>query len=401
MPDRNNKLIESLAEKKLLGTVSAEEQLLLDEWLNRQPDHALLLDKEEEAALKDRLLKAIKEQAGIDDSYIPQRRIAPQRRRWAAAASIIILIAAGSYFFWREKLNKEEKMAQAPHDITAPAANLATITLANGQMIYLDSNPNGELAIQGKVKLVKEASGKITYKTAVTGQEQQLLYNTLKNPKGSKVTWLTLADGTKVWLNAGSSLTYPVAFVNNERKVAITGEAYFEVSPDKAKPFIVTKDNTQVKVLGTHFNINAYNDEAEMKVTLLEGAVQVAVFKPGTTMERESLTLVPGQQARLANHTQAAGITVTKNIDIPEVMAWKNGEFRFKNTPVTDLLRQAARWYNVEFSYSTDIAAITLSGVITRQENISKLLQIIAATNQVQFDVQGKIIKVTPYKKIK
>ncbi len=405
MPDINNKLIESLAEKKLLGTISEEEQLLLDEWLNRNREDTLHFTKAEELALGNLILQKIRKEASI---YPATTELYPDKspwRKWAAAAAILAIMAGG-YFFITNKKEKPASIVEKRNneDIKAPATNLASITLSDGRTIYINDNNNGLLATQGKIKLVKDGEGRIYYENNMQGEASELVYNTLNNPRGSRLAWLTLADGTRVWLNAGSSLTYPVAFIGNERKVAITGEAYFEVAHNKEQPFIVSKGNTQVKVLGTQFNINAYDDEADIKVTLLEGSVKMLVNKAGAGSIIESKTLIPGEQAVLNN---AALITVsnkdlislTRQIDISEVMAWKNGEFRFKNTPVAYLLRQAARWYNVEFAYASDISAITLSGVITRQENISKLLEIIAATKQVQFAIEGKKIIVTSYKK--
>ncbi|MEO5948728.1 MAG: FecR domain-containing protein [Chitinophagaceae bacterium] len=405
MPDINYKLIEHLAEKKLLGTISEEEQLLLDEWLNRIPEDTLRLTNAAELALGNRLLQKIKKEAGI---YPATTELYPARspwRKWAAAAAILIIIAGGYFFFSDEKETTKPLVEKTNDtDIKAPVTNLATITLANGQTVYINDNNKGLLATQGNVKLVKDSDGRIYYENNIKGEAADLVYNTLNNPRGSRLAWLTLADGTKVWLNAGSSLTYPVAFLGNERKVAITGEAYFEVAHNKEQPFIVSKGNTQVKVLGTQFNVNAYDDEADIKVTLLEGSVQMLVNKDGAGNIIESKTLVPGEQAILNNAALIAAsnknlISLTRQIDISEVMAWKNGEFRFKNTPVAYLLRQAARWYNVEFNYTSGIADITLSGVITRQENISKLLEIIAATKQVKFAIEGKKIIVSSYKK--
>lgn len=405
MPDINYKLIERLAEKKLLGTISGEEQVLLDGWLNRNPEDTLHLTKAEELALGNRLFQKIKEEADICPATTELYPVRSGLRKWAAAAAILIIVA-GSFFLFTKKKDKTASIVEKTNieDVKAPGTNLASITLADGQTIYINDNKNGLLATQGKVKLVKDGEGRIYYENDTQEQPADMVYNTLNNPRGSKLAWLTLADGTKVWLNAGSSLTYPVAFIGNERKVSITGEAYFEVAHNKEKPFKVSKGNTQVKVLGTQFNINAYDDEVDIKVTLLEGSVQMLVHKAGAGNIIESKILVPGEQAVLNNAALIAAsnkdlISLTRQIDISEVMAWKNGQFRFKNTPVAYLLRQAARWYNVEFAYTSDISAITLSGVITRQENISKLLEIIAATKQVQFAIEGKKIIVSSYKK--
>ena len=250
----------------------------------------------------------------------------------------------------------------------APETNKAMITLANGQKVYLDSAVNGTLAMQGNVKLVKLANGQIAYQTASGETINEIKYNTLTNPRGSKVIDMTLADGSQVWLNAGSSVTYPVAFVGNERRVAITGEAYFEVAHNTAMPFKVSKGEMEVTVLGTHFNVNAYDDESDIKVTLLEGSVKV--IKGPSTGSGLQTVLKPGQQAQVTNE-----VKVVNDADLEQVMAWKNGLFNMKGTDLAALMRQVARWYDVQVSYEGPQQQKSFGGSINRDVDLSDVLK--------------------------
>lgn len=263
--------------------------------------------------------------------------------------------------------------------MTAPAINRATIQLANGQIVYLDSTANGIVATQSNVQLKKLADGNITYNGSST--TPTVSYNTLTNPRGSKVINITLNDGSRVWLNAGSSVTYPVAFAGRERKVSIIGEAYFEVAHNAAMPFKVIKENMEVTVLGTHFNVNAYDDESDIKVTLLEGRVKMSILHNQWAMMK------PGEQAVA---TDAGKLEIKKGIDMEMVMAWKNGEFQFgEATSIADIMKQLARWYDVDIEYKAMVTG-HIGGVISRDVNISQVLKMLEMTGGVKFDVEGR-----------
>jgi transmembrane sensor len=306
--------------------------------------------------------------------------------RWAAAAAVL-LVSLGSYFYFTAKNEKPNILAQtlAPADVKAPQTNRATITMAGGRKVFLDGAANGALANQGNVQVIKLADGQIAY----IGATADITYNTLTNPRGSNLITMTLTDGTRVWLNAGSSLTYPVAFSGKERNVEITGEAYFEVAQNAALPFIVKKlnDDAKIQVLGTHFNINAYDDEAALKVTLLEGAVKVS---KGT---RSSL-LKPGQQAQLKD----GDIKVINDIDLEEVMAWKNEKFQFGDaSDIGAMMRQISRWYDVDVEYQGNITG-HIGGSISRYVNASQVLKMLETTGAMKFKIEGKkvTVKATP-----
>jgi transmembrane sensor len=306
--------------------------------------------------------------------------------RWASAAAIL-LISIGSYLYISNKNEKPAFIAQIPTDIKAPSTNRATITLAEGQSIFLDSASNGQLAMQNNVKLIKTAEGKIAYEGSFPVKNVALIYNTLTNPKGSRVIEMALSDGTHVWLNAGSSLTYPVAFTGHERNVEITGEAYFEVTHNAAMPFTVKKlhDDTRVQVLGTHFNVNAYDDESSIKVTLLEGSVKV------TKGNNKSL-LKPGQQAKI----HLSRINISNEVDVEEVMAWKNGKFQFGDaSDIATIMRQISRWYDVDVEYKGTITE-HIGGSISRQVNASQVFKMLEATGTMKFKIEGRKVTVMP-----
>jgi ferric-dicitrate binding protein FerR (iron transport regulator) len=240
----------------------------------------------------------------------------------------------------------------------------------------------GTLAVQNEVQVMKTAEGKVVYTGATTKGE--LVYNTLFNPRGSKVVDMQLSDGSHVWLNAGSSLTYPVAFVGNERKVTIKGEAYFEVAHDDSKPFVVSKDDVSVTVLGTHFNVNAYDDEDALKVTLLEGSVRVA--------SNGNLKVIkPGEQAIAAS----GKLQVASDVDLNEVMAWKNGIFKFKDATIESVMRQIARWYDVEVSYEGKVTNHFIA-TIPRNVSAANAFKILEQTGGVNFKIEGNKVMVTP-----
>jgi transmembrane sensor len=298
-------------------------------------------------------------------------------RRVAVAASILLVIGLGGYFLLLKKPEGSTEIVKTglPGNIKAPATNRAMITLANGEKVYVDSANSGQLTIQGHVKLMKLENGEIAYQTSGGGTGKAMEYNTLFNPRGSRVATIMLTDGSKVWLNAGSSVTYPIAFVGKERKVAVTGEAYFEVAHDAIKPFYVSKGDVQVQVLGTHFNVNAYDDEDHIKVTLLEGSVKVTsgVSQLQTTNYKQQTMLRPGQQAQISQ----SNIQLINQPDLEQVMAWKNGFFHFGGTKLADLMKQLSRWYDLEVVYAGSVPVRQFGGEISREADLSQVLKIL------------------------
>ncbi|HRE52993.1 MAG TPA: DUF4974 domain-containing protein [Flavitalea sp.] len=320
--------------------------------------------------------------------------------RSIVAAIIIALIGAGGYRLLFNGNNQEEKIAQQPalqqgNDL-APGSNGAILTLADGRQVILDSAGNGTLALQGKTKVTRQ-DGQIIYDTENNAQ-QQVLFNAMSTPRGRQYQ-LVLSDGTKVWLNASSSIRYPAAFTDTERKVEITGEAYFEVSQlvDKEKgrkiPFIVKivsgegRERGEVQVLGTHFNVNSYEDETIVKTTLLEGSVKIM-------KDNRSRILLPGQQAQFDNRV-SEDIQVAGNVDLEAVMAWKNGYFSFVNTDLAAIFRQISRWYDVDVEYRGKIPDRRFGGEVSRNTNVSEVLKILEKS-KVYCTVEGRKIIVMP-----
>ena len=301
--------------------------------------------------------------------------------RYAAAAALILTIGSLAWLY--------NKPAPGAHEISkirdeiTPGGNKAVLTLADGSRITLDSTGRGDLARQGNTKILKLDSGRLVYQ--VSGTTQTVAYNTLSTPKGGQFM-IMLPDGSKVWLNAVSSLTYPTAFSGKERKVDLTGEAYFEIAENAAQPFHVnvkvpgSGNNMDVLVLGTHFNIMAYPDEKKINATLMEGAVKIIHGNSKNFLK-------PGEQA-VANAT--GPVEIRKNVDTEEVIAWKNGQFMFKSMALTDIMKQIARWYDVEVVYERH-PDIRLSGIVNRNIPISEILKLFES-NGANFRVEGKRI---------
>lgn len=308
--------------------------------------------------------------------------------RWAAAASAVLLVLGG-YFYFSQRVPSADitKIAgnesQPLYDVP-PGGNKAVLTLADGSTVVLDSAKNGTLIRQGSVNISKPEDGQLAYNASQPGVTE-VLYNTIATPRGGEYA-LQLADGSKVWINAASSLHFPTAFNGNERRVELTGEAYFEVAKHPGKPFKVIVNGMEIAVLGTHFNINAYTEENSIKTTLVEGAVKV-------TADHQSLLLSPGQQAQV---NKAGEMTLIKKANLDVATAWKNGRFEFEDNSITSVMQQIQRWYNVEVVYDGKVPDIRFSGAISRQENISKVLTMLELTHLVRFSMENNTIHIIP-----
>jgi len=374
-----------LLHKYLAGKASAEEIEIIEEWYASFEEKELLNTPSEKdlAKVKRSIYSRLRHDLNITTPVVS---IYKKRLFRVSAAAILLLMMGGSYFLFFQSFNHGKVLVQAKqkvnNDVVPPSTNKATLTLADGKKIELDSSGNGTLALQGKINVIKQDNGLIVYKGEVSADENK--FNTLTVPKGSKPMKLLLEDGSLVWLNVASSITYPTAFAGSERRVEITGEAYFEITKNKGKPFIVKKknDDAQVQVLGTHFNVNAYDDEAVLKVTLLEGAVDVS--KAGN-----HALLKPGQQALISKEASR----VLNNVDLEEVMAWKNGRFYFDGADIKTVMRQVEKWYNVDVSYESEIP-YSFVAKISRNVNASELLKILQLTELVHFRIEGNKITV-------
>lgn len=395
--------IDELIIKFLNGSLESSEHNVLDDWINASDTNKNLFenltDKEWVANELEKVYE-FDENAGwetISTSLNPKmkdRRIKSYWFKWAAAAVILIAFGGGYWSYMRNgfheqlarNMSQEERFGK---NIKAPESNKAILTLADGSKIVLEDSSNGKLVTEGDVEVSKTEDGQIIYKGKKENGANMLNFNTLYVPKGSKPVRLLLADGTEVWLNTGSSLTYPSKFVGLDRKVKMTGEVFFDVAKNPAKPFIVMANGVETQALGTQFNINAYSDEAVTKITLVEGSIKVERKKNGTLAD--NLIVKPGQQVLGGDH-----LKLIDNANIDEVMAWKNGWFYFEGANIKTIMKQISKYYNVDIEYKGDVNYSFVMKV-SRTEPISELLKIMELTDLVRFKIDENKITVIEY----
>lgn len=299
----------------------------------------------------------------------------------SVAAIILITLSAG-FFFYKSNYAGSDLPGTKSNDV-APGGHKAVLVLADGKRISLTDAPDGMVTQQTGITIVKESNGRLVYKVAsnTNGSVEELKYNTIETPEGGQYQ-VDLPDGTKVWLNAVSSIKFPESFAKQEfRKVELRGEAYFEVAKDKNQPFRVATDKQEVEVVGTHFNINAYADELTVKTTLLEGSVKV-----------NGAFLKPGQQSVVTSND----LKIVK-ADVETAVAWKNGLFMFDNERLESVMRKISKWYGVEVKYSDEeVKELIFGGTVSRFDKVSKVLRMMELTGDVHFKLQGKLITVSP-----
>ncbi|WP_285059162.1 FecR family protein [Pedobacter ginsengisoli] len=337
--------------------------------------------------------------------------------RIAVAAAAVAAVVFGVYFFNANRhanTPRHPELVSGPQDI-APGKNGATITLANGKVIALSDAKSGVVVGGGKLAYYPSLRGGTTKQSPLHDEIASIPRNdgegkqqiTASTAKGQTYQF-TLPDGTKVWLNADSKISFPSQFSGKQRKVLLEGEGYFEVSKNKAKPFIVQTDKQEVTVLGTHFNINAYSDDTGIKTTLVEGSVRVRHLEgsastrdllnstnkgslPVVRDDGNAVTLKPNQQALV---TVNQPITV-KEINAADAIDWKNGEFVFRKEPLQQIMKRVERWYNVKVIYKGDMKPVTFSGTVSRFDKASTLLRLLEKTKKIHFDIVGNSIIIT------
>jgi len=298
----------------------------------------------------------------------------------AAAATILIVFSVGLYVYLHRSVTPYTKVI-AKNDV-APGSNKAILTLADGRKINVDDASNGTIARQSGVQIRKTNNGQLVYSINPVGSAlEPIQYNTISVPNKGQYQ-VVLPDGTKVWLNSASSLRYPTRFEGNERLVSLTGEGYFEVAHNKNMPFTVNCQNQSVRVLGTHFNIHSYPDEAVV-TTLLEGSVKVSTS--GDKNAKEYI-LKPGQQAVHLN-----GHISIQAGDVAESIAWKDGQFLFHNTDLVTIMRQVQRWYDVQVDFNT-LPDERFNGAMSRNVKLSQLLQMLELTSNLKFKIEERRI---------
>lgn len=323
----------------------------------------------------------------------PEPRV--KRLPWwrIGAAAAVLLLVAGSYWLFsdKEQGNTSPVTAEAIPSIKevhipAPATSKAVITLADGRKIALESAGEGLLTTQSQTRLIRMRDGHIFYQATFGDLEARTLTNTITNPVGSRIIEVQLSEGTHIWLNAGSSITFPVKFAAMERTVAISGEAYFDVKSGARSPFIVKAGDMMVKVLGTRFNVNTFSKDKGKRVTLLDGAVRVSKGK-------DDVALKPGMQALVKDDS----ITVNSFSDADASIAWKNGYFSFKGATLGDVLEELARWYDIKVSYEggAAIANRTFGGKIQRFADFSSVLRVLTENN-VRYRINNRELTILP-----
>jgi transmembrane sensor len=382
-----------LLQRYRLGTCSEEEKEQVEGWYNeRRNDIYNPLTEAEEEIVGARIYSNVQDvlTSATAGRVIPIWR---KKRMWWVAAGTMLLMGTAGYFLLTHK-DPVPGIVHTPKPETQPVmpgGNKALLTLGDGSVIVLDSAANGALTRQGKTIVLKKQDGQLVYQSQHNGNQDAVAWNTISTPRGGQYQ-VVLPDGTKVWLNAESSLRFPAGFTGKDRVVDLTGEAYFEVNHNNL-PFIVDiisvngrPGGGRVEVLGTHFNIKAYLDESTVKTTLLEGSVDMR-------STGSHFILKPGQQAQL--HKSSGKMSLDEHADVEEAVAWKDGRFVFNEASVETVMREIARWYDVEIVYADKVPTEKFEGEIPRNSSIQEVFKILELSN-VHCKIEGKKITVLP-----
>lgn len=361
------------------GDCTEAEKALVETWyLKHQPADTRSLSEEEYEQEVQKIW------SGLEQASNPRRIILWSKI--SIAALILLTLSAGLYFFIPKHQAEVQVPSQAAADIQ-PGGNKAVLTLADGSKISLTDAGAGEIAKQGGIRITKTADGQVVYTalSAAAPGPATPAYNTIETPRGGKYQ-LILPDGTVAWLDAASTLRYPLQFADNERSVELSGQAYFEVAKDKSRPFKVISKNQQIEVLGTHFNVNAYSDDAKIITTLIEGSVRVSLKDHSQTS-----VLKPGERSVLKGST----ITVS-DADVEEAIAWKNDRFVFEKDDVGTMLRKIERWYDVDFEYNHELDDLVIDGHLSRNKTLSEVLRVLQVNREIKFKIEGRRVVVMP-----
>ncbi|UEG51907.1 FecR domain-containing protein [Mucilaginibacter daejeonensis] len=316
----------------------------------------------------------------IDTPALPQRHFTIQR--WAIAAAILMFVSVG-IFLLRSPNGVPSKVAYKKHQVILPGTNKAELILANGKKMILSDTHGSEITNDNGITTIRLDKNNIAYSGSLApASAGRPVWNILSTPAGGQYQ-VTLPDGTQVWLNASSSLKFPVKFGDSTRRVELTGEGYFEVAKNRANPFIVATARSEIKVLGTHFNVMAYSNEPTVNTTLLEGSVQVSKG----ALKR---TLVPGQQSRVNTDIQVAEVDADQSIE------WKNGKFNFAHEKIPEIMRKIARWYDVQIIYRGKPTSEGFVGTVPRSRNLTEVLSTLESTGLVHFKVEERSVIVMP-----
>ncbi|HMG06934.1 MAG TPA: FecR domain-containing protein, partial [Mucilaginibacter sp.] len=378
----------ALCEKYLNGHCTPEEEARLKQY----QDEFSMADQQwsesdmgDQDYMKHLLYSRLQQSMKVQDKPV----IRKLNWRYAAAAAILVFLSAVIYISNKPSNNSKlsPKNSIVFKNNIKPGSSRAVLTLADGSHIVLDNAKKGILTRQGGTAVTKSANGLIVYNFNRTRNQPPAVnhLNTITIPRGGKYQ-IVLPDGTKVWLNSSSTLTFPTFFAGAGRDVQLTGEAYFEVARNKKMPFKVRlNNNTEVKVLGTHFNIMAYDDEPEVRTTLLEGSVKL-------TNNQGNVLLTPGQQGFIERKENAA--FRVRDVNTAQAVAWKDGSFMFVNEDVRSIMKKISRWYNVDIAYTGNVTDRTFTGTISQFENVSEVLKLLQLTGAVHFKIEERRILV-------
>ena len=370
----NKQEVLELLKRYNAGDCSAEEKGLVESWYLQfeRTDAEALPDEQRTADLE-----AIRNSLPV---HQPQVRRMPALYKIAAAAAIVSIISTAAYFAFHSTGAPSGAIA-AIDQVAKPGGNKAVLTLANGKQIVLTDASNGLLTTQSNIYVIKTADGKIVYqKSQPVSLSINVDYNSVQTPAGG-IYSLLLSDGTEVTLDAASSIRYPVLFRGNERRVEITGQAYFKVTHDRSKPFRVACNGQTIEVLGTQFNINSYPDEGNTKTTLVEGSVKVS-------KGNKQAILKPGQRSVVIN---SSNVMTIADADEESDLAWKNGIFQFRRADVQMVMRQFSRWYNVDVRYEGKVPQTAITGKVLRSANASQIISILNALG-IETKTEGRTI---------
>ncbi len=374
----------ALYEKYLSGNCTSKEREAIEHYQDS-------MDLDKHHWIKDQMgeQEFIKEtiHSELLNSIARQKRRQMIRTWYAAAAVLLLILSSGLYFNNLKKRTTIIAKTESPRfkNDVLPGDNRAILTLDDGSQINLDDAQNGVLASEDNTDIRKTGSGQLEY-SASGKLIETVKYNTLSTPMGGQYQ-LSLPDGSRVWLNSGSSIRFPTAFIGKERIIELKGEAFFDIRENKKMPFIVRTNNSMdIRVLGTQFNVMAYDDEKNINTTLLEGSVQI-LKESGTAF------LEPGQAAILNKGTGKIKVAAA---DIEEAVAWKNGFFIFSNENIESIMRKVSRWYNVEVDYQGNLSNKDFVGTISRDKNISEILKMLELTGAIHFKVDGRRVTVMP-----
>ncbi len=374
--------IQDLLDRYDNGQCTPEEEVLLNLWFHQESTYSNWEPSAEDDDLAGKLKYNI-------DAFVHHQE-QPKRINWykyiAIAATLIIMLSTALFFFPHHSFHA--KSSDYTQNDIPPGEDSAILTLADGTEISLNDASVGKLASESGISISKSETGQIIYTVNkmdnIAAINAPVAYNTIATPRGGQYV-VNLPDGTTVWLNSESSIKFPISFASlNERRVDLSGEAYFEVAPDKKHPFKVYNNQQVVEVFGTHFNVMGYANEANVATTLLEGKVSV-------TYKSEEKFIKPGQQVQVSAHQ----MTVLNQVDLEGTIAWKNKVFQFENTDIDKVLRQIERWYNVDVHYEGPKPDVSFTGVIPMNVNVSRILKALAETCNVKFEIEGRNIKIT------